>query len=139
MPQRARVVARFDRDDIADRLVFEDLPHRLPNVRVVPPAQAGDDGEILLLRLAARLHDALDAGRVDGDRLLDEAVLALVDGVREVLRPEMGRRRQQHDVDAAVDHLLVAVEADEHVVVGHLHAVLDFIDPLVAPRAEFSA
>ena len=39
---------------------------------------------------------------------------------RQVLRPEARGRRQQHDVDAAVDHLVVGIEPEEGVV--DLHA-----------------
>ena len=55
------------------------------------------------------------AGRVDGDRLLGEDVLAGLDGGLEVHRAEAGRRGEDHDVDVAGDHLLVGVEADEAV------------------------
>ena len=74
--------------------------------------------------LLARFDDAPHAGRIDRDRLLDEGVLAFFDGVRQMLRPKMGRLGQQHDVDVAVDHLLVGVEAGEHMARLDLHLVL---------------
>ena len=64
----------------------------------------------------ARLENAADARCIDGDRLFDKCVLALLDRIRQMLRPEMGRRGQQHHVDTAVDDLLVGVEPGEHVV-----------------------
>ena len=102
----------LQRDDVADRAVVDAL-HRLALAVVVAPAEAGDDRQVLLLRLAARLQDRADAGGVDGDRLLAEDVLAGLDGRLEVQRPEVRRRGQEHHVDAAGDHLLVGVEADE--------------------------
>jgi len=67
--------------------------------------------------------DQADARRVDRDGLLEEDVLARLDGRLEVQRPEARGRRQDHHVDAALDHLLVGVEADERVAVVDLVAV----------------
>jgi hypothetical protein len=51
----------------------------------------------------------------DGDRLLGEDVLAGLDARLEVQRAEVGRRGQDHHVDAAGDDLGVGVEAGETV------------------------
>src|SRR5262249_31422145 len=91
---------------------------------LVAALRAGGDAEILLLRFLVRGQYLADAGAVHGDWLLGEDVLALLDRVLNVLRPEAGGRRQQDDVDAAVDDLLIGVEADEAAVVGQVDAVV---------------
>ena len=53
-------------------------------------------------------------------------MLAFFDRVRQMLRPEMGRLGEQHDVDIAVDQLLVSIEAGEHMAWLDLHLVLAF-------------
>src|SRR6185369_630294 len=55
------------------------------------------------------------------DRLLDERVLARLDALAQVQRPERRRGAEQDDV-AARDHTLIGVEAEEDVVGRHLHA-----------------
>ena len=59
----------------------------------------------------------LDAGHVERDRLLDEDVLAGVDGGLEHDGMEMRRAGDHHHVDVALDHLLVGVETDEAMLV----------------------
>ena len=44
---------------------------------------------------------------------------------RRWMRPEAGRRAEQHDIDAAVEQLLVAVEAVEAAIRGHVDLVRD--------------
>ena len=96
---------------------------RLVVHRAVVPLQADADLEVLLLRGLGRLEHPPHARRVDGDRLLHEHVLALLDGVLEVLGPEARRRRVDDDVDAGVDDLPVRVEADVLVLGRHLEAL----------------
>ncbi len=55
----------------------------------------------------------MDAGRVDGHRLLGEDVLAGLDGRAQVDRPEMRRGAEQDHVDPAAQELAVGVEPDE--------------------------
>jgi len=62
-------------------------------------------------------------------------VLAFFDRVRQVLWPKMRRRRQDNDINAAVDYFLVCVEADEHVIVRHLNAILNVLLPTQLPEA----
>jgi hypothetical protein len=69
--------------------------------------------------LVERLEAAADPGAVDGHRLLREDVLAGGDRGLDVGRAERRRRRQDHVVDVARQHLLVGIEADEAGVVGH--------------------
>ena len=66
-----------------------------------------------------RLEELAQARAVDGHRLLDERVDALLDRVGQVERPEVRRRGQEDDVDL-VDHVLVGVEADVLAVLGHV-------------------
>jgi hypothetical protein len=61
-------------------------------------------------------------------------VLALLDRVREVRGAEVRRRREDHDVDAAVDDLLVGVEAEEALVRLHADAVALLGQGLDQPR-----
>ena len=77
--------------------------------------------QLVLAGLLARRGQDLDAAGIDAVRLLDEDVLAGVDRRLDVHRMELGRAGDEHDVDAACDDLLVAVEAHEAVVVVDLH------------------
>ena len=97
---------------------------------VVAPAEARDQREVLRLRQLLRGDDLAHPRRVRRARLLAEDVLVGVDRRRQVLRPEARRGRQQHHVDAAVDHLVVGIEAEEGVV--DLHAAPEF---RAAPQA----
>ena len=132
VPDPLAVVGRLDGPDVADG-ALEDLLHRGASGLVVAPAEAVDDREALVDRVATRLDVLLEPGRVDGHRLLDEGVLALRDGVAQVHRAEVRRGRQEGHV-AGVDDVLVGVEADELGVLGDLDAVADgrFLQGLVA-------
>ena len=92
--------------------------HRLDIARVEAALQAGHDAELLLLGQVARLLHQLDPARVDAVRLLDEDVLARLNGRQGVEAVELGRVGDQHHV-RGLDHLLVAVEAGEAMVVVH--------------------
>ena len=123
VPDALRVVGRLDGDDVAD-LAVEDLFHGLAARAVVSPAEAVDQGEVLVLGVLARLEELAQAGPVDGHRLLDECVDALLDGVGEVDGPEVRRRGQEDEIDL-VDHVLVAVEAGVLAVLGDVDARAD--------------
>ena len=97
--------------------------HALDVAGLVPALGAGDDGQLLALGLLVGGQHLADAGAVDADGLLGEEVLAGLDDRLDVQGPEARRRRQHHQV-AAVDHLLVGVEADEAAVVGDVELVL---------------
>ena len=121
-------------EDVADRAVLQPLD-RFEVARVVAALQADADHEVLLLGLFVGGQDAADAGRVDGDRLLHEDVLAGFDGGFEVDRAEAGRRGEDHQVGAAVDRLLVGVEADELPLGGHVDLAILEQRVAVAPAA----
>src|SRR5262249_11460734 len=107
---------------IADDAVVDPL-HALDVRTLVAPLGAGDDAEVLLLRFLVGGQHLADAGRIDGDRLLGEEVLARLDDRLDVQGPE-ARRRGQHDQVAAVDDLLIGVEPDEAAVVGDVELLL---------------
>ena len=112
-------------DDVADRPVV-DLLDRLDVALLVPPLRAGDDREVLLLRLLDQREALADAGRVHGHRLLAEDVLPGLDRGLEVDRAEARRRGEDDEVDAGVEHLLVGVEPVE----GRLRGDLDLVGEL---------
>ncbi len=116
-----RDVGLLDGDDLADRAVVDPL-HRLADAQVVAPAEPGDEAEVLLLGLFGGGHRHLHRRHVDAVRLFAEDVLAGVDGRLQVDGVEVRRGGDQHHVDAALDQLLVGVEADEAMIVvdGHL-------------------
>ena len=128
-PQAAAVPVDAREQDVADRAVVQPLD-RFDVARVVAPLQADGDHEVLLLGLLVGGQNAADARRVDGDRLLHEDVLAGLDRRLEVHRPEAGRRGEDDQVDAAVDRLLVGVEADELPLLRHVD--LAVLEQLVA-------
>src|SRR6185295_1128395 len=138
------VVIRAAAEHLADLAVMDALD-RLHERRLVPVLRAGDNRQLLFLGLLAELEDLADADRVDGAGLLDEAVLALLDRVREVDRAESGGRREEDEVHAAVDDLLIGVPTGEHVVRADFVAVelaqgplraLDAVGEHVAERGE---
>ncbi len=92
---------------------------------------AGDDAQVLLLRLLVSGQHLADARPVDAHRLLGEEVLAGLDGRLDVLGPEAGRGGQHHQV-TAVDDLLIGVEADEAAIVGDIDLILVVAHALTA-------
>ena len=70
------------------------------------------------------VEELAQARSVDGHRLLDEGVDALLDGVGQVDRPEVRRRGQEDQVDL-VDDVLVGVEAGVLAVLGDVDAATD--------------
>ena len=92
---------------------------RLEIARLVPPLRAGADPEVLRLGLFVDAEHGANARAIDRDGLLGEDVLAGRDRRLEVLRAEAGRRRQDDVVRVGREDLLVRVEADERLVVGH--------------------
>ena len=135
VPERAGEVVLVHGDDIADGPVLDSL-HRLADAVVVAPAEAGDEVQALLLGGPGRFQHVAHAGRVDRHRLLAEDVLAGRDRRLEVVRAEMGRRAEQDHVDVGRHYLLVGVEADEAVIVGHVHLVAEVDGKLALGRLD---
>ena len=104
--------------------------------------QADADLEALLLRLLAQGHHPAGRRPIDGDRLLHEGIDSLLDGVGEVHPAEGRRGGQDHHVARleAVHGLLVAVEADELAILGHVDLVavglLQLVVAVVEPILE---
>ncbi len=116
------------RDDVADLAVLDAAQQFVARV-AVPAHQADADLEVLLDRLGAELEHLPGGRAVHRDRLLHEDVEALLDGVLE-MQPAEGRRRGQDDDVARPEHvhrLLVAVEAEELVVVLDRHPLADAV------------
>ena len=84
---------------------------------------AGDDGQLLGLGLLVGGQHLADAGGVNAHGFLGEQVLAGLDDRFDVQGPEARRRGQHHQV-AAIDDLLIGVEADEAAFVGDFELVL---------------
>ena len=122
--KRLREIGGFDGDDFSDR-AFRELGERGPHAGVVPPAETGDDCQVFLLRQFAGGEHRAHTRSVDGHRLFDKGMLPLFDGILQMGRPEMRRRRQDDHIHTAVDDLLVGVETDEFVVAADGHFVAD--------------
>src|SRR5262249_45284921 len=97
---------------------------------------AGANADPFSQRIFIGGQDLADAGAVHADRLLGEDVFAGGHRGLNVHRPEAGRRRQDDVVGAAVDHLLMAVEADEAAVFGQVDLVAQLLDFLVLGLAQ---
>ncbi len=122
----------LDGHDLANGPVQKPL-HGLLHAGVIPPAKPGDDAEVFLFGLFAGGDDSVDSRRVDGVRLLNEDVFAGVDGCLEIDRMEAAGAGDQHHVHPALDDLLIAVEADEAVVVVDGHLIrLGLLEPVAA-------
>ncbi len=114
--KRGGQVGLLDALDFADGAVVDAL-HHLTDSAVIPPAEAGNEVQVLLFRLLDRGHDAADAGGVDGDRFFTEDLQARIHRGLQMRRAEVGRLGQDHHVDqAATDQLLGGVEAGEAVI-----------------------
>ncbi len=84
--------------------------------------QPRQDAEVLLFGQLRRLVHHLDPQRIDRVGFLDEDVLPRFDAGLHVHRMELGRASDQHDVNR-LDHLLVAVQPVEAMIVVHLDLV----------------
>jgi len=121
--------------EVADGAVVDAFEVLLP-AGAVAALRAGHDGEFLLVRFVGGLADLVVAPGVDADGLLHEDVLALGDGLAEVVRAEAGRGGGHDVIHAGGDDLLVVVEPAEAVVlvggdgVGHLVLFAPVRDPL---------
>ena len=93
----AAVPVAAERDEIADFAVVDALDRFL--VRALMAAlQADADFEVLLLRFFGGGKNAADAGRIGGDRLFHEHMLAGVHGIFEVQRAIAGRAGDDDDI-----------------------------------------
>ena len=95
--------------------------------QVGAPAEAGTDREVLLFRHLHGFDERAVAGGVGGDGFFGEDVFVLLHRILHVQRAESRRRREDHEIDTAIDDLLVGVESDELVVGRNLDAVGDIL------------
>src|SRR6185437_16003995 len=89
------------------------LLKRVLNHVAIAPAEPGNQREILLPRLFRRLQYPTNARRIGGDRLFAEDMLIGVDAGGKMGRSKSWRSRKNDDIDAAIDHLFIGVEAQE--------------------------
>ena len=108
----ARVPIAPHEHDIADRAVFQPLDGLEVGVLVMA-LESDAHLEILPPGLFGGGQDLADAGGVGGQGFFHEGVLARLDGVVEMERPEARGRGVDDHVHAAVDGPLVGVEPDE--------------------------
>jgi hypothetical protein len=120
--QRPAQVSLLDALDFPDGAP-EDPLHCLAHAQIVAPAKAGDEIQVLLLRLFGRGQHAAHAGGVDGHGLFAKDVFAGSDGGLEVHGAKMRRRGQNYHVHIAVDQLLGGVETHETMVGVNRHFV----------------
>ena len=126
IPHAAAVPVDAHRDDLADRAVVN--PPQGFQVRSLMVAlQADTNLQLLFLGDLVGLQHLPDTGGIDGHRLFHEDVLAGLHGVFEMDRTEAGRRGEDDQIDAAVDHLLVGVKPGEDLLGHDLHAVALFL------------
>src|SRR5262249_27075633 len=85
--------------------------HGLTETVVVTQAQPRDDRQPFRFGQIARLEYGMNTRGVDGDGFLGEDVLPGFHGFFQVLRAKMGRRTEQHDVNAAREELSNSIEA----------------------------
>ena len=123
VPQRALIPDGAHRSDVADRAVAYPLVDFHAG-QLAAELGAGHDAQTEARCLLGGLHHGRRARDVDGDRLFHEEVLARVHDRGHVHRAEVRGRRVEHDVDARVEELLVAVEAREAFRLGDVLAAL---------------
>ncbi len=112
MPEGPGEIVGVQGRDVADGAVM-DAADGFAHRRVVAPAKACPHRQPGFARRDGQGGDTPDSGSIDGHRLFAEDVLAGADGRLQVHGAEMRRRAQEHDIDAAADHLSIGVEADE--------------------------
>ena len=98
-----------------------DLIERRDNVVAISPAEAGDQRDIFLLGELRGFEHIAHAERVDGDRLFAKHMLAGFDAGAQMHGSKTRRRGENHNVDAAVDQLLIGVQSEKQVLRFDLH------------------
>jgi len=96
----------------------------------VTALRPSDDGQALGLGLLARGDDDAGTDGVDGDRLLDEAMLARFNGGGEMHWTEHGRRGHEHERAIRCHDLLVSVIAHEELRRGQLVGLVDLLNAI---------
>lgn len=134
-PQSLSIVCHLNGDDLPHAVIV-DLVKGGSHAVVVPPAQSGDErGFFLARRQVSRTERTPGASTATG--FSAKMCFPFSDSVFEMSRAEVWRRAEQHDIDTAVDHFLISIEACELMVwfdgdpVGD---VLNFLELIEAPR-----
>ena len=94
----------------------------------VPALRTGNHGQALRLGLLAGGDDGAGADGIDGDRLLNEAVLAGIDGGGEMHRAECRRGRHEHEGAIRGHHLLIGIITREKFGGGKFVNLSEFLD-----------
>ena len=129
-PQLTHVPVGTSGHDVTD-LTLMDTLHGFQIAELVMPLQTANDGQLLRLRLFGRLQAQSNAWSIDGDGLLDEAMLACRDRSRKMLRAEVRRSGQNHHIDPGLENLLVGVETRKHVILIDGKTLLSFAERLL--------
>ncbi len=125
-PDGARQIVGLRGDDVSDG-AFVNPMDGLHEARLAAIERAGDDRQTFLPGDGSRLDDRRITRHVDVGRFLREDVLARLDRVAQMERPEARRRSEDDDVDAAVDDVFVVVKAGERPLVAYLHRLADVL------------
>ena len=119
-PQAAAVPIDAREQDVADRAVVN-LLHRFDVARIVPPLQTdGDHAGSFFLAFSLAAMKRRTPGPSTAIGFSVKMCLSGFDGRLEMNRPEAGRRGEDHHVGAAIDRLLIGIEADELPLGGHV-------------------
>ncbi len=123
-PNAAAVPISTCEHQITNRTVVQ-FVDAFPVTELVMPLQSDLDRDSFFLRLLVRGQDSTYTWRVGRNRFFHEDMFACFDRRLELHRAEARRRRQNHEVDIGLQHLLVSVEPNEAVVVDiHLLRML---------------
>ena len=110
---------------------------------VVSPAKSSHDGQALFLGQFGALHHRPQARRIRGHGFLQEDVFTSFHGGLEMQRTKSGWGGEDHDVHAAIKHLLVGVQSDKLPLVIDVDFALatfaDISQRPVQPIAEYLA
>ena len=115
-PGRAGIIRRIHRANCADVSVMNPLKQSAFS-EVVTPAEAGHQGQLLLLGGLDRFQNRTNTGRICCHRFLAKDVFSGGNCRLQVHGPKSGRRGQHNDIHSAVDHLLICVQPDKPVFV----------------------
>ena len=127
---------------IADGAVGNTFEKFTPRI-VVAPAEPGHDGQTLFLGQLSTLHHRPQAGGVGGHGFFQEDVFVGFHGGLEMERTKSGWGGEDHDIHAAIEHLLIGVKSDKLPLVIDIDFTLttfaDISQRTVQPIAEYLA
>ena len=114
--------------DVADFAVLHALVQFLEMPRVAGH-EADANLQILRLRLIGEFKHPAAGGAVRRDRFFHEHIETLLDGVLEMHPAKRERRREDRNIAALhrIHRLLVTIEADELLVLGHIDEIAELV------------